>query len=183
MKQLVMVKRSKKQLVFVIHKHAATRLHYDFRLQIGSVMPSWAISKGPTLDPAHKRLALETTDHDMEYRNFEGTIPEGNYGAGKVMIWDEGTYIPQIELTKGKLENVEDYESAQKTMKSGLKGGQIKFELFGKKLRGSFALVKTPGFGKTAWLLIKHNDKFIQKDYDANKFDFSSRSKKSLAEI
>src|SRR5260221_11419423 len=97
-------------LVFVIQRHATIRQHYDLRLQIGDAMPSWAIPKGPTLDPTVKRLAMETTEHDMEYRHFEGTIAEGNYVAGKVMVWDEGTYIPEIEVAKGVREHVNDTE-------------------------------------------------------------------------
>jgi len=171
-------------LVFVIQKHAATRLHYDFRLQIGNVMPSWSVPKGLTLDPTVKRLAMETTDHDMEYRHFEGILPEGSYGAGTVMIWDEGIYIPEIEIAKGQRELVEDKEAGQKVMQDGLKKGEIKFKLFGKKLQGSFALVKTRGFGpKNSWLLIKHQDEYCQKDYDANDYDISAVSNKSLAEI
>ena len=182
MKQLSITKDKQKRLVFVVHKHAATRLHYDFRLQVGSKMPSWATAKGPTLDPKLRRLANQVNDHKLEYRNFEGIIPEG-YGAGTVMIWDEGTYVPQLQIEKGVLQNIEDFESANKVMRSGLKKGEIKFELFGKKLKGSFALVKTPGFGKAAWLMIKHKDKHVKENFDANTLDFSARSKKSMKEI
>lgn len=180
-----------KKLLFVVHKHDATRLHYDFRLQIGTVMPSWAIPKGPTLDNTVKRLAMPTTDHALEYRNFEGILPEGSYGAGPVMIWDEGYYLPEIEIAKGEREAIENYEKGQEVMKEGLKKGELKFELFGKKLKGSFALVKTKGlpagrqgFGpKDSWLLIKHTDKYVEKGYDANTYDFSARSKRSIEEI
>lgn len=171
-------------LVFVIQKHAATRLHYDFRLQIGQVMPSWSIPKGPTLDPAFKRLAMETTDHDLEYRHFEGKIPEGEYGAGTVMVWDEGFYIPEIEISKGILEKVKDYEEGQKIMKHGLKNGQLKFQLLGSKLKGSFALIKTRGFGpKNSWLLIKHKDEYIKEGYDAKDYDFSATTNRTMEEI
>ena len=174
----------KNQLLFVIHKHAATRLHYDFRLQIGEVMPSWAIPKGPTLDNSLKRLAMQTPDHSMEYRTFEGTIDEGTYGAGSVMIWDEGHYLPEIEVSKGVRQIIEDYEKGQEIMKEGLKKGELKFTLFGKKLHGSFALIKTKGFGgKNAWLLIKHKDKFVQEGYDANNYDISAVSGKSMEEV
>ena len=184
MKQLKTVNEHEEQPLFVIHKHAATRLHYDFRLQIGNVMPSWAIPKGPTLDPTLKRLAMPTTDHAMEYRNFEGAIPKGAYGAGTVMIWDEGYYIPEIEYEKGKRELVEDYEEGQKVMKEGLKKGQLKFTLFGSKLHGSFALVRTRIFGsKPGWLLIKHQDAYVQPGYDANEHDRSARTGRSMKEI
>lgn len=172
------------KLVFVIHKHDATRLHYDFRLQIGSVMPSWAIPKGPTLDPQFKRLAMPTTDHSMDYRNFEGVLPEGGYGAGPVLIWDEGYYIPQIEIEKGKLSYVDDIKEAQKVMKEGLKKGELKFELHGKKVKGSFALIKTKGFGpKDSWLLIKHKDEYVQEGYDAKDYPLSARSGKTIEEV
>lgn len=171
-------------LVFVIQKHKATSLHYDFRLEIGGVMPSWSIPKGPTLDNTLKRLAMPTTDHDLDYRHFEGIIPEGSYGAGPVMIWDEGYYIPEIEVAKGVRQEVPTRAEGEKVMQEGLKKGEIKFVLHGKKLKGSFALVKTKGWGpKDSWLLIKHNDEYVQKDWNANDYDFSAISKKSLAEI
>jgi bifunctional non-homologous end joining protein LigD len=173
-----------KSLVFVIQKHDATSLHYDFRLQIGDTMPSWAIPKGPTLDNSVRRLAMQTTDHDMEYRHFEGVIPEGRYGAGPVMIWDEGIYYPEIEIAKGVREEIKEYEKGQVIMKEGLVKGELKFFLNGKKLKGSFALVKTKNFGpKNSWLLIKHDDKYVEKGYDANKFDYSAKSKKNLKSI
>ncbi len=174
------------KMVFVVHKHDATQLHYDFRLEINGVMPSWAIPKGPTLDPSMKRLAMETTDHSMEYRNFEGVLPEGKYGAGPVMIWDAGEYTPEIEVSKGIREKVEDKKAGEKVMSDGLKKGEIKFELLGQKLKGSFALVKTKGFGpKNSWLLIKHKDKFCIEGFDANdkKFDQSVTSGKTLDQI
>ncbi len=184
MKQLTIENKKPRSLVFVVHKHAATRLHYDFRLQIGNVMPSWAVPKGPTLDPTVKRLAMQVNDHDFAYRNFEGTIPAGAYGAGTVMIWDEGSYIPEIEVEKGKREPIEDYEMAQKVMKEGLKKGEIKFQLFGKKLKGSFALVRTHFMGsKPSWLLIKHKDTYAKVGYDPNDYDFSARTKRSMKDI
>lgn len=175
-----------RSLSFVVHKHDATSLHYDFRLQIGNVMPSWAIPKGPTLDPTVKRLAMETTDHSLEYRNFEGVIEEGSYGAGPVMIWDEGTYIPEIEVTKGVREEVSDFDEGQKVMSEGLEKGEIKFFLKGKKLKGSFALVKTKGFPpgvKNAWLLIKHKDEYCKEGFDAKDYNFSAKTGKKLEEI
>jgi len=184
-KDLVYTKDMKDgHLVFVIHKHKATSLHYDFRLEIGGVMPSWSIPKGPTLDNTMKRLAMPTTDHKMEYRHFEGVIAEGSYGAGPVMIWDEGHYIPEVEISKGVRKEIPDRQEGEKVMKEGIKKGEIKFVLHGKKLKGSFALVKTKGWGpKDAWLLIKHDDKYVEKDYDANDYDFSAKSRKGIGEI
>ena len=171
-------------LVFVIHKHKATNLHYDFRLEICGVMPSWAVPKGPTLDNTMKRLAMATPDHEMEYRKFEGILPEGSYGAGPVMIWDEGYYIPEVEISKGVRKEIPDRKEGEKVMKEGLEKGEIKFFLHGKKMKGSFALVKTKGWGpKNSWLLIKHDDKFVEKDYNANEYDFSAVSKKTIEEI
>lgn len=155
-----------KHLVFVVHLHHATSLHYDFRLQIGDVMPSWAIPKGPTLDPSLKRLAMETTNHSMEYRNFEGVLPEGSYGAGPVIIWDEGYYCAEIQVTSNtkhvtRLERICDKDKANKIMKEGMEKGEIKFELHGKRLKGSFALVKTHGFGPPKARLAKGGPKML----------------------
>ena len=172
------------KLVFVVHKHQATSLHYDFRLQIGEVMPSWAVPKGPTLDPLKKRLAMQVDDHSLEYRNFEGKLPEGEYGAGPVMIWDEGYYLPEKEIEKGVRIQVGDFNGGNILMEEGVEKGELKFCLFGKKLQGSFALVKTRGFGpKNSWLLIKHKDEFVKEAFDANDYDFSARSNKTLDEI
>jgi bifunctional non-homologous end joining protein LigD len=133
----------KGQKVFVIQKHAATRLHYDLRLEVGGVLKSWAVPKGPSLNPDDKRLAIQVEDHPFEYRKFEGTIPEGNYGAGEVIIWDQGTYEP--EGTASTAEQIER--------------GELKFRLHGHKLNGSFVLVRLRrSSGKPEWLLIKHKD-------------------------
>ena len=133
----------KDEKIFVIQKHAARRLHYDLRLEVGGVLKSWAVPKGPSLNPGDKRLAIQVEDHPFEYRTFEGTIPEGNYGAGEVIIWDQGTYEPE-----GPLSAAEQLER-----------GELKFLLHGKKLNGSFVLVKLKrSQAKNEWLLIKHRD-------------------------
>ncbi len=173
-------------LNFVVHKHHATSLHYDFRLEISGVMPSWAIPRGPTLDPKVKRLAMKVDDHDLDYRHFEGVIPDGQYGAGPVMIWDEGIYIPEIEISKGVRKEIKEKSEGEEVMTEGLEKGEIKFLLKGQKLKGSFALVKTKGFPpgtKNAWLLIKHEDQHSKTGFDAKDFDFSAVSKKSLEQI
>ena len=136
-------KARKDERVFVIQKHAARRLHYDLRLEVGGVLKSWAVPKGPSLNPGDKRLAVQVEDHPFDYRKFEGTIPEGNYGAGEVIIWDQGTYEPE-----GALSAAEQLER-----------GELKFRLYGKKLNGSFVLVKLKrSQAKNEWLLIKHRD-------------------------
>ncbi len=174
----------KQKLAFVVQKHKATTLHYDFRLEIGGVMPSWSIPKGPTLDSSVKRLAIFTSDHPLSYRHFEGVISEGEYGAGAVMVWDEGTYYPEVERDKGKWEEITDRSAAEEVMRKGLQEGRLLFHLYGTKLQGSFALIRARGFrGKESWLLIKHHDEYIKMGYDANMYDFSAISNRSLAEI
>ena len=142
---------SKNNLEFVIHQHFASHLHYDLRLELEGVLKSWAIPKEPSLDPSIKRLAVMVEDHPLEYRLFKGTIPEGNYGAGKVNIWDKGTY---------KAPDAADREESEKILKNGLKKGHLSFILNGKKLKGEFALVRIRKTGEKNWLLIKKNDRF-----------------------
>jgi bifunctional non-homologous end joining protein LigD len=144
-------KARKDEKVFVIQKHAARRLHYDLRLEVGGVLKSWAVPKGPSLNPGDKRLAVQVEDHPFEYRKFEGTIPEGNYGAGEVIIWDQGTYEPE-----GPLSAAEQLER-----------GELKFRLHGHKLNGSFVLVKLKhSRGKNEWLIIKHRDDYADPMWD-----------------
>ncbi|HEU5147560.1 MAG TPA: DNA ligase D, partial [Chryseosolibacter sp.] len=167
-------KASKSKLRFVVQKHAASRLHYDFRLEMEGVLKSWAIPKGPSLNPADKRLAMLVEDHPYDYRKFEGIIPEGNYGAGTVIIWDEGTYEP-LEPARGKA-------AQEKILLNGLKSGSLKFRLHGEKLNGEFVLVKTPRRAENAWLLIKHRDEFASSD-DVTELDESVKSGKTLEEL
>lgn len=153
------VKKSASKLIFVIQRHKASRLHYDFRLELDGVLKSWAVPKGPSLNPKDKRLAMMVEDHPYDYKDFAGIIPEGNYGAGIVEIWDNGTYAD--------IDNASE-DVAQKNIRAGLKAGNLKFQLFGKKLKGEFALVKLKGKEDNSWLLIKHNDKYATDgDYSA----------------
>jgi len=145
------VKKSASKLIFVVQRHKASRLHYDFRLELDGVLKSWAVPKGPSLNPKDKRLAMMVEDHPYDYKDFAGIIPEGNYGAGIVEIWDNGTYAD--------IENSPE-EKAEKNIRAGLKSGNLKFRLFGKKLKGEFALVKLKGDEDNSWLLIKHNDEY-----------------------
>lgn len=142
-------------LHFVVQKHAASRLHYDFRLEMNGVLKSWAVPKGPSLNPADKRLAMLVEDHPLDYRNFEGTIPQGNYGAGTVIVWDHGTYEP-LEKATDKMEN-------EKLLKKAFAAGQLKIVLHGKKLKGEFVLVRMSK-AENAWLLIKHRDKYATSE-------------------
>jgi bifunctional non-homologous end joining protein LigD len=142
---------AKKALAYVIQKHQASHLHYDFRLEWNGVLLSWAIPKGPSLDPSVKRLAAAVEDHPLEYGGFEGVIPEGEYGGGTVMLWDQGTWTPEDP----------DVDAA-------LRKGELKFTLNGKKLKGSWVLIRTKGgFGgsrKPQWLLIKHRDQYASTE-------------------
>ena len=162
------------ELRFVIQKHHASRLHYDFRLEMDGVLKSWAVPKGPSTDPSVKRLAMMVEDHPFDYKDFEGTIPEGNYGAGTVIVWDEGIYEP-LEKADGK-------KAKEKLLLKQLKEGSVKFILKGKKLKGEFALVKTRGMGDNAWLLIKHKDKYSSAA-DVTDKNKSVRSDKTLEAI
>ena len=129
--------------IFVVHEHHAKRLHFDLRLEMQSVLKSWAVPKGPSLNPADKRLAVKVDDHDLDYANFEGTIPEGDYGAGDVFIWDSGIY----ELTGGNIET-----------------GKLELFFKGKKLKGAFVLARMSGKEKE-WLLIKKNDAYSDREF------------------
>ncbi len=153
------IKKSASNLSFVIQRHKASRLHYDFRLEMDGVLKSWAVPKGPSLNPKDKRLAMMVEDHPYDYKDFAGIIPEGNYGAGIVEIWDSGTYADIDNSNKA---------TAQKKLKAGLKSGDLKFQLFGKKLKGEFVLVKLKKNEDNSWLLIKHKDKYaVDSDYDS----------------
>ena len=157
--------------MFVIQKHAATRLHYDFRLEMEGVLKSWAVPKGPSYDPTQKRLAMMTEDHPYDYGSFEGVIPEGEYGAGTVMVWDRGTWIPEDE----------DVDAA-------LRRGELKVTLQGTKLKGSWVLVRTrSGYpassGREAWLLIKHRDAHASDRDVTATMPRSVISNRTLAEI
>ena len=159
----------KSSLLYVIQKHRASHLHYDFRLAFNGVLLSWAIPKGPSLDPTVKRLAMQVEDHPLEYAKFEGVIPEGGYGGGTVMVWDQGTWSPE-----------------EPDISDALRRGSLKFTLHGKKLRGSWALVRTKSYGgsrKNAWLLIKHRDKFASKKDVIEDRPYSVLTRRSLAEI
>ena len=143
-------KRDPSTLIYVIQKHRATQLHYDFRLEWNGTLLSWAVPKGPSLDPSVKRLAMQVEDHPVEYANFEGVIPKDEYGGGTVMVWDTGTWEPEVP----------DVDEA-------LRKGDLKFTLHGNKLQGSWVLVRTRGFGsskgRSSWLLIKHHEQFASE--------------------
>ncbi|HQR54228.1 MAG TPA: DNA polymerase ligase N-terminal domain-containing protein, partial [Burkholderiales bacterium] len=144
-------------LFFVVQQHSARRLHYDFRLECAGVLKSWAVPKGPALDPAEKRLAVQTEDHPFDYASFEGVIPPGQYGAGEVIVWDCGVYSPDEDATYSFHDRVE----AERRVLQGLEKGKLGFLLRGEKLKGSFALVRTAD--RKNWLLIKHKDRFVSQ--------------------
>jgi len=160
------------RLLFVVHKHAARALHYDLRLELEGVLKSWAVPKGPSLDPSLKRLAVQVEDHPLEYRDFEGLIPEGNYGAGSVIIWDRGFY---------RHPSARDGRENEKLLREGFKKGNLKLLLHGEKLRGEFALVKTGKDGKS-WLLLKKKDRYATRE-EILKENRSVVSRKTLEEM
>ena len=153
--------------IFVIQKHDASNLHYDFRLEVEDVLKSWAVPKGPSTDPSEKRLALPTEDHPLDYADFEGVIPEGEYGAGTVMIWDTGPYRNLRE------EKVEDGAS----MQEALEEGKLEIWLEGKKLKGGYALIRTGDGDDARWLLIKMDD----EQADARRNPVSTEPKSVLS--
>jgi len=160
----------KGSLIFVVQKHQASHLHYDFRLEWNGVLLSWAVPKGPSLDPSVKRLAMAVEDHPIEYAAFEGIIPEGQYGGGTVMVWDQGTWEPEIDV------------------ESGLRDGDLKFSLHGRKLRGSWVLVRTKTgpaskSGRASWLLIKHRDRYANTSDVVSEKPRSVVSKRLMAGI
>src|SRR5258708_9184777 len=153
---------------FCVQRHHATRLHYDFRLEIDGALASWAVPKGPTLNPAEKRLAMHVEDHPLDYGNFEGTIPAGNYGAGSVMLWDRGTFELLGDLPA----------------KAQVERGDLKFRLHGHKLKGEFAIVLMKGRGKgNEWLLLKKKDEFADPDWDAEEHSRSVLTGRTQEEI
>jgi bifunctional non-homologous end joining protein LigD len=162
-------RKNTKTLRYVIQKHQASHLHYDFRLEWKSVLLSWAVPKGPSLDPSVKRLATQVEDHPLEYADFEGVIPATGYGGGTVMVWDKGAWSPEVP----------DVDEA-------LNQGELKFMLDGAKLKGSWVLIRTRGFGRSArpaWLLIKHRDPLASKRDITVDAPRSALSNRSLAEI
>ena len=169
-------------LHFAVQKHEASHLHYDFRLEIDGVLKSWAVPKGPSLDPSQKRLAMQVEDHPYDYLDFEGVIPDGNYGAGTVMLWDYGSYLPLDSKSPSK--TLAAKKKLEKQLIKALKAGELKIRLFGEKLSGEFVLVKTKGsrMGENAWLLIKHKDNTASKK-DLTKLGKSVKSGLSMKQI
>ncbi len=151
--------------LFVVQKHDASHLHYDFRLELDGVLKSWAVTKGPSADPSEKRLAVRTEDHPLDYADFEGTIPEGEYGAGTVMLWDVGTWTPDGDPAKG------------------LKSGKLAFTLDGQRMKGGWALVRMRGRKDENWLLVKERDDHARDSNSLTKPKTSVTSGRSMAAI
>ena len=158
----------RKKLRFVVQHHMARAEHYDFRLEWDGVLLSWAIPKGPSYDTYDKRLAIKVEDHPLEYRNFEGTIPKGEYGGGVVMLWDEGYWEPYVDV------------------KEGIEKGELKFKLEGTRLKGNWALIKWKSKSdkeKEHWLLIKEKDEYVEDSYNISEFNTSIRTGRTMSEI
>src|SRR5437588_8919572 len=160
-------------LVFVVQKHQASRLHYDFRLKLDGDLKSWAVPKGPSLNPKEKRLAIMVEDHPWEYRTFEGVIAEGEYGAGEVIVWDQGTYRSLAGKTK---------EEMQEQVRAQLNKEELRFLLLGQKLRGESALIRQKRLGEMAWSLINKRDQYAS-DADITLQDRSVITGKRLGEV
>lgn len=168
---------------FVVQMHDATRLHYDFRLELDGVLKSWAVPKGPSLDPADKRLAMQVEDHPVSYFDFEGTIPEGNYGAGTVLVWEVGTWQPLSPIpVNGKYVPGTGAEAREMLAK-----GDLKFRLDGKRLKGDFALIHIKSRRGTSkgneWLLIKKQDEFAVGRFRVEQWDTSVLTNRTLDQI
>jgi DNA ligase D-like protein (predicted 3'-phosphoesterase) len=148
--------RQRHQLTFVVQQHDARTMHYDFRLEAGGVLKSWSVPKGPSLDPADKRLAVPTEDHPLDYEKFEGVIPKGEYGAGPVIVWDAGTYENRTTDSCGHLVDVTD----------AIERGHVSFDLQGRKLRGGYALTRFRSGRQPGWLLVKKDDEFARAQAD-----------------
>src|SRR5262245_25591021 len=166
-------KAAKKGMSFVVQKHAASHLHYDFRLELDGVLKSWAVPKGPSRDRMDKRLAIQVEDHPLEYADFEGTIPAGNYGAGEVLVWDEGVY---------RVPGATNRKQSEARMRAGLARGRVSLTLEGQKLKGEFALFKVARGQKNAWLLVKKRDRFAS-DRDVTAEERSVASGRTLEDI
>jgi bifunctional non-homologous end joining protein LigD len=168
---------------FVVQRHAATRLHHDFRLEMDGVLKSWAVPKGPSLDPADKRLAMQVEDHPVSYFDFEGTIPAGNYGGGTVMVWEVGTWQPLSPIPV----NGEYVPGTEKEAAAMLAKGDLKFRLKGKRLSGDFSLVhikgRRPGSKGNEWLLIKKKDDHVVPGFDIDKYETSVLTGRTMEEI
>ncbi len=181
--------KSRPSLRYVIQKHRASHLHYDFRLEWNGVLLSWAIPKGPSLDPSIKRLAMHVEDHPIDYADFEGVIPAGEYGGGTVMVWDAGTWMPENQPTNQSNHQAPDQggqRNGEPDVDAALRQGELKFTLNGVKLKGSWVLVRTQGYGsraKSSWLLIKHRDRYASTEDIAATQPQSVASKRLLADI
>jgi DNA ligase D-like protein (predicted 3'-phosphoesterase) len=160
---------SRKRPGFVVQQHDATGMHYDFRLESGGVLKSWAVPKGPSDDPDDKRLAMPTEDHPLGYAGFEGVIPEGEYGAGPVIVWDQGTYENQTKASSGEPVGLDE----------AIEHGHVRFKLDGKKLRGAWSLTRMGGGRKERWLLVKVADQYAAGRSKARKGSFGAKSVKS----
>jgi DNA ligase D-like protein (predicted 3'-phosphoesterase) len=159
---------------FVVQKHGARSLHYDFRLEADGVLKSWSVPKGPSADPAVKRLAVPTEDHPLDYENFEGVIPRGEYGAGPVIVWDAGNYENTTKDSSGHAVPVAD----------AIERGHVSFDLHGKKLRGGYSLTRIRSGRESAWLLVKKADKFAKPGSDPEREEPESvKSGKDIGQV